>query len=167
MFIYYDSEPEKKWCLIYILLCASLVLLVFISAVLLIKGLGWGEKLSFEVYNFEDNSSLTSPSATCIQNHSRVISTIEIYSGFLTDCELTNFPDYDDSIFHEKIIIPYFLPKSQMNQPKAFYHYPFLVDDMEVIRIKTNERENSGWFIYLVFLDRDSIFTSNIVFEEK
>jgi hypothetical protein len=167
MYIYYDSEPEKKWRLISILLFFLLVLLVFISSILLVEGLGWGEELSFEVYAFADISNLSAPSATCIKNHSTILSTKEIYLQFLIDCELTDFPDYDASIFHEIVIIPYFLPMSQIYQPKAFYHYPFLVDDTEVIRIKTTARQSNGWFIYLVFLSRDSVSRNVVAFEEK
>jgi hypothetical protein len=167
MYTYYDSEPEERHVNKVVIFMASFVTFILILAVLIGVGLSRGNPLMFEEKVFATYSTNPSPTATCLEYNNGVISTMEIYYDFIDTCNWTVADEFTSTSLQEEVAILYFVKDTSVDRPFAFYDYPFMVDNHEVIRVRDRAWENpSGvWYLYMIRIPKDDIASGNIAFD--
>lgn len=167
MYTYYDRElvsERNKYTIWFIL--AGVALLIFLLTLIVI-GLSRGEELVFTEQSFADYSTLSTPTATCLEYHRQVLSTVEWYEEFIDDCEWTATDLYQTSDFSTGVVVLYFVKDSVIKRPFAFHDYPFMVDDHEVIEVRYRAwpEEEDAWYVYFVEMDKDQIASADVIFD--
>lgn len=167
MYTYYDHEPEEQHVKKTVIVISVFVGFILILAILIGVGLSRGNPLSFEEKQFSIYSTDATPRATCLEYHKQVISTMEIYSEFIDTCNWTVSDEFTASSLQEDVAILYFVKDTTLEQPFAFYDYPFMVDNHEVIRVRDRAWDDPTgiWYIYMIMIPKDDIASGNIAFD--
>lgn len=167
MYTYYDSEPEQQHTKKIMILVSVFVSVIILIAILIGVGLSRGNPLSFDEKLFATYSTNETPTATCLEYNKTVISTMEIYNEFIDTCNWTVSDEFTSSSLQEEVAVLYFVKDTVLDQPFAFYDYPFMVDNHEVIRVRDDawESPTGTWYLYMVYIDKDAIASGTITFD--
>jgi hypothetical protein len=152
-----------KWIII-----GAISTIFTILIIILVVNMSRGEYLNHQEIDFNKYSELDDFSATCYSNHRLVISTEELYDGFLEHCGITAAIGYDQEFFNEKVIIVYLYDGSENKEPFAFYDYLFRHANNEIITVRYRNKLGTGDEVlkaYLIEIDRDDIGSNNILFD--
>lgn len=139
--------------------------------ILLAIGLTYGERLNYQRINLSDYSNNGAETATCLEYHGEVISTMEKYEEYLDDCSFTVALDYDEDYFSSDVFVIYYFDKSSSVRPKQFYDYPFMTENHEIIKVR---RHYTLWFLYkrdaepymyFIEMTREQIASGDVLFD--
>lgn len=148
---------------------AGLITLVMI--ILLAIGLSYGDKLDYQRISLVDYSDGGADSATCLSYHSEVISTMEKYSDFLSDCEFTAAFDYDDDFFVDNVFVVYYFDQSSSIRPRNFYDYLFMTENHEIIKVQKHytvwflQKRDATPYFYFIEMTRNQIASGDVLFD--
>ena len=167
MYTYSDSERIETHSKLVVFIVAFAIAFVIFIMILIGVGLSRGDELDFEEKPFLEYSTLEEPSATCLEHHREVLSTVAKYDAFVEDCRWTVDDEWSSDDFQAGVVVLYFVKDTVVRRPVRFFDYPFMVDDTEVIRVRyrTWPNQDEHWYIYMIQMTKDQIDSAEVIFD--
>lgn len=167
MYTYSDSEHIEGHSRKTVIAIAIAVLFLIFIMILIGVGLSRGDSLPFVQKPFTDYSTLSEPTATCLEHHKEVLSTVAKYNDFVADCRWTVSDEWNSADFQEGVVVLYFVKDTVVRRPVQFYDYPFMIDGSEVIRVRYRSwpDETESWYVYMIQMTKDQIGSVDVIFD--